>query len=217
MSSHYCFPKVAKHNLGVDRSNRSTVVSLHSQQCMGDAKLHHRQELSSESSIWDDKATEDFLDECISKLDALQTYLENSMTEEKRPTRTGQMTSSKAWKDRQWPQEQCGHSEQGDNHHPPPSLKEGGEPVMQKQLVVQQASQMPWPSCNDIPPGSIHTSQHPIPAHAQPWELPCPPCCDKITMKFLLSSYIKKRIKNKIIIDNPITTHTSCTTHAVTN
>ena len=77
MSSHYCFPKVAKHNLGVDRSNRSTVVSLHSQQCMGDAKLHHRQELSSESSIWDDKATEDFLDD----LDAQQTYLENSMTE----------------------------------------------------------------------------------------------------------------------------------------
>ena len=48
---------------------------------MGDAKLHHRQELSSKSSIWDDKATEDFLDEWISKLDVLQTYLENSMTE----------------------------------------------------------------------------------------------------------------------------------------
>ena len=48
---------------------------------MSDTKLCHRQELSSESSIWDDKATEVFLDECISKLDVLQTYLENSMTE----------------------------------------------------------------------------------------------------------------------------------------
>ena len=38
-------------------------------------------------------------------------------------------------------------------------------------------------------------------------------CCDTITMKILLSSYIKKRIKNKIIKDNPITTHISHTTY----
>ena len=61
---------------------------------MGDAKLCHRQELSSESSIWDDKATEDFLDECISKLDTLQTYLENSMTEGKK--------ANKNWTDDLW-------------------------------------------------------------------------------------------------------------------
>ena len=52
----YCFPKVAKHNLGVDQSNQSTAVPSHSQRCMGDAKLHHRQELSCESSLCDDKA-----------------------------------------------------------------------------------------------------------------------------------------------------------------
>ena len=56
MSSCYCFPKVAKHNLGVDQSNRSTAVLAHYQRCMGDAKLHHRQELSCESSLCDDKA-----------------------------------------------------------------------------------------------------------------------------------------------------------------
>ena len=56
MSSHYCFPKVAKHNLGVDQSNWSTVVPSHSQQCMGDAKLCHRQEFSCESSLCNDKA-----------------------------------------------------------------------------------------------------------------------------------------------------------------
>ena len=57
MPSRYCFPKVAKHNLGVDQSNQSTAVPLHSQQCMGDAKLCHRQELSCESSLCDDKAS----------------------------------------------------------------------------------------------------------------------------------------------------------------
>ena len=57
VSSRYCFPKVAKHNLGVDQSNQSTAVPLHSQRCMGDAKLHHRQELSCESSLCDDKAS----------------------------------------------------------------------------------------------------------------------------------------------------------------
>ena len=46
---------------------------------------------------------------------------------------------------------------------------------MQKQLVVQQASQMPWPGCNNVPPGHIHASQCPIPAHVQPWEPPCLP------------------------------------------
>ena len=34
---------------------------------------------------------------------------------------------------------------------------------------------MPWPGCNDVPPGCIHASQHPIPAHVWPWELPCLP------------------------------------------
>ena len=57
MPSRYHFPKVAKHNLGVDRSNWSTAVPSHSQQCMGDAKLHHRQELSCKSSLCDDKAS----------------------------------------------------------------------------------------------------------------------------------------------------------------
>ena len=55
--SRYCFPKVAKHNLGVDRSNRSTAVLSHSQRCMGDAKLCHRQELSCKSSLCNDKAS----------------------------------------------------------------------------------------------------------------------------------------------------------------
>ena len=75
---------------------------------MGDAKLHHRQEHSSESSICDDKATKDFLDECISKLDALQTYLENSMTEGEKANKnwTDDLQQSiHAWKDRQRPQE----------------------------------------------------------------------------------------------------------------
>ena len=58
--SRYCFPKVAKHNLGVDLSNRSTAVPSHSQRCMGDAKLCHRQELSCESSLCDDKANENW-------------------------------------------------------------------------------------------------------------------------------------------------------------
>ena len=57
MPSCYCFPKVAKHNLGVDRSNRSTAVLSHSQRCMGDAKLCHRQELSCKSSLCNDKAS----------------------------------------------------------------------------------------------------------------------------------------------------------------
>ena len=60
VSSCYCFPKVAKHNLGVDWSNRSTAVPSHSQWCMGDAKLRHRQELSCESSLCDDKANENW-------------------------------------------------------------------------------------------------------------------------------------------------------------
>ena len=78
-------------------------------------------------------------------------------------------------RERWQPQERCGHSKQGDNHHPPPSLKEGGEPVIQKQLVVQQAGQMPWPGCNNVPQGCIHTSQHPVPACVQSGEPPCPP------------------------------------------
>ena len=109
MSLCYCVPKVAKHNLGVDQSNQSTAVPSHSQQCIGDAKLHHRQELSSKSSICDDdKATEDFLDECISKLDALQTYLENSMTEGEKANKNWMddlWQSIHAQKDRQQPQE----------------------------------------------------------------------------------------------------------------
>ena len=75
-------------------------------------------------------------------------------------------------RERWQPQKQCGHSEQGDNCHPTPSLKEGGEPVIQKQLVVQQVGQMPCPSCNDVPPGCIHTPQCPIPAHVQSGEPP---------------------------------------------
>ena len=81
----------------------------------------------------------------------------------------------KALRERQQPQKQCGHSERGDNRHPPPSLKEGGEPVMQKRLVVQQAGQMPQPGCNDVPPGRIHPFQRPIPAHVRSGEPPCPP------------------------------------------
>ena len=34
---------------------------------------------------------------------------------------------------------------------------------------------MPWPGCNDAPPGHIHTSQCPIPAHVGSGEPPCPP------------------------------------------
>ena len=34
---------------------------------------------------------------------------------------------------------------------------------------------MPWPSCNDVPPGHIHTPQCPVPACVQSGELPCPP------------------------------------------
>ena len=40
-------------------------------------------------------------------------------------------------------------------------------------------------------------------------------CCDKITMKSLSSSYIKKELKAKVIKDSPIMTHTSCTTHTL--
>ena len=34
---------------------------------------------------------------------------------------------------------------------------------------------MPWPSCNNVPPGRIHTSQHPIPACVRSGEPPCLP------------------------------------------
>ena len=34
---------------------------------------------------------------------------------------------------------------------------------------------MPWPGCNDVPPGHIHTSQCPIPARVWSGEPPCPP------------------------------------------
>ena len=37
-----------------------------------------------------------------------------------------------ALRERRQPQESCGHSKRGDNHHPLPLLKEGGEPVIQK-------------------------------------------------------------------------------------
>ena len=34
---------------------------------------------------------------------------------------------------------------------------------------------MPWPGCNNVPPGCIHTSQCPIPAPVWSGEPPCPP------------------------------------------
>ena len=34
---------------------------------------------------------------------------------------------------------------------------------------------MPWPSCNNVPTGHIHTSQCPVPARVRSGEPPCPP------------------------------------------
>ena len=87
----------------------------------------------------DDK---EILDRFLSKMDELDRALDKAAAEAKR--RADEIhantwnslaelcQSIHAWKDRRWSQEQCGHSEQGDNCHLLPLLKEGGEPVIQK-------------------------------------------------------------------------------------
>ena len=112
----------------------------HLQSC----SVHHHPTMRSDN--------EEILDRFLCKMDELDRYLDEAAAEAKRRADEVHANtwnslaelhqSIHAWKDRQWSQEQCGHSEWGDNCHPPPLLKEGGEPVVQKRLVVQQASQM---------------------------------------------------------------------------
>ena len=86
----------------------------------------------------DDKEILDIL----SEIDKLARNLDERMTEVIRRAEEGciEMQTSMAnlhqrintLRERWQPQKRCGHSKQGDNCDPPPLLKEGGEPVIQK-------------------------------------------------------------------------------------